>query len=240
MVIDTLRLPSNGMLGVPQEIEVKALTGKELNMVYSSLSDASINEIIRRITVPSLDPLTLCDEDKGAILYFTRLLTFGNDITQFLKCPHCGKVHEVVAHYSDFIMHYLDDFTSTFNLDNGDKVYKRIPTAEIQKEIDYFKEKHSVGSLDSYLLYLLARIEKVVTSKGETISNRLLLFHYLGDLPGKSFGDIVENIKTQFGLEVTFPAECPETDREFLGVVGINADFFRFSNSNVPLGDEQA
>lgn len=236
MVIDTLRLPSNGLLGVPAEVKVKAMTGLELNMVYSSLSDASINKIIERVTEPSLNPDLLCDEDKGAILYYTRVLTFGDEIDQQLKCPHCGKIHKVTARYSEFNMVYLEEFDNIITLPNGDMIYKRVPNAEIQKEIDYFKEKNSVGPLNSYLLYLLARIEKVVTST-ETISNRLLIFNYLADLKGQWFGIIVDEIDTKFGLDVSFLAECPDTGNDFLGVVGINADFFRESNNNVSMGN---
>ena len=235
MIIDKLKLPSNGLLGVPKEINVKALTGRELNMIYSSLSDASVNEVIKRITEPQMDPDLLCDEDKGAILYFSRLLTFGENIDQFFKCPHCGQIHKQTVRYSDLTVNYLEEFDSVIELGNGDKVYKRVPTQEIQNEINQFKEKNNIDAFDSYLLYLLARIEKVVTPN-EIINNRFLLFNYLGDLHGKEFAKIMDNIEVNFGLDVTFRAFCPNTKLEFVGVVGINADFFRESNNNLSEG----
>lgn len=231
MVIEKFKLPSNGLLGAPAEVKIKAMRGRELNMVYSSLSDASIDKIIERVTDPSLDPEELCDEDKSAILYYTRLLTFGEYIDQHMKCPHCGGIHKVSANYSEFVLTLLEeDNLKVVHLDNGDELHRRVPTPKIQKEIELFKKRYEVDVLDSQLLLMMTRIDKIVKEDGTTIRNLKMLFDYLADLEGRIFGDIIDNIDIKFGLNTTFEIECPETLLTFKGVTGINADFFRKSD----------
>lgn len=233
MIIDKLKLPSNGLLGVASEIGVKAMTGAQLTKVYSSLSDESIDSIIREVTVPSLDPKELCDEDKTAILYFTRLLTFGDTMIHYFKCPVCESVHRYEISYNDLSVTYLKEASHTIELSNGDKLHIRIPTQAIHQSIELFRDKHKVSPFDSYILYIMSRVSKVEKNDGSNISSQFELFNYLKDLPGNVFGEIPDIIDIKFGLNTTAKVECPKTHADFMGVLGINADFFRNNNRAV-------
>ena len=46
---DKYILPSNGMLGYPKYVTIRAMTGRELSMVYSTLNEAVINEVITKL-----------------------------------------------------------------------------------------------------------------------------------------------------------------------------------------------
>lgn len=233
MAIEKLRLPSNGILGVPEMVSVKSLTGKELGILYTSLSDAAIDEVIKNITTPNIDPNILSDEDKFAILFLARELTLGSSFEQHIRCPHCGNIHKYVLDHSEFNTIYLEDFNNEILLPNGDIIIKRIPTSNIMEDINFFKERNNVDQLDSFLLYLLARISKVKQSSGTEISNQRLIFDYLANLEGSSFVEIIDKIDTKFGVDMTFIRECPTTHEDIVGVLGINADFFRVPINNI-------
>ena len=229
--IDKKVLPSNGLIeNVPKEVTIRGMKGREISTLFSSLTDASIEQIITDVTQPSLDVDLLPDEDKAFILHITRVLTFGNEIQQTLKCPFCGHVDDYVINYDDFSVTYLPDDYLEKELKLEDKIIKRrIPSKETMKAAKAYKDR--VGLPDSYA-FILLQAAKIGSINGKKKSFAELV-EYLENLPGNMLVKISDFLNVKFGIETTFEVECTGCKTSFTGGIGINADMFREPNRNL-------
>lgn len=224
--IDKLVLPSNGLIPeIPREVTVRAMQGDELSTLYSSLTDASIEEVIQSVTKEKLNPDILCDEDKAAILHKTRRLTFGDIVQQTQVCPHCQKVHTYEIDYNDFEFTELDIdlFKTEITLSNGDKVTRRLPNKEILQDIEVAKKRRPLKKGEMFNVLLFSKIE-TVNGKRLTLLEGL---EWLSNLKGTDWVLLSKMLDIRFGLNVSYVVECPNCELAFTGGLGINADLFR-------------
>ena len=220
-------LPSNGLIeGIPREVEIRGMKGREISTLFSSLTDAAIDNIIKSVTTPSLDPDELCDEDKLYILHQTRVLTFGNEVEQTLRCPACGMIQDHVFNYEDFDFTLLEEekLKEEFTLSDGETVIKRrIVTQDIIKELARYKEKFKLPDSYAFILLQAARIGKVDGKKKSTSE----LIEFLNDMQGKDLIKLAKFLDFNFGLNTNFKIKCTKCQFNFEGGIGINADLFR-------------
>lgn len=227
--MDKLVLASKGLLEAPEEVTVRGMLGKEISTLFSSLTEAAVESIIKNVTEPSLDPSTLCDEDKKLILHKTRVLTFGNEVQQTLRCPYCSHIADYVLSYDDFTITNLDEnYLTQEILINGftvlkDKIIPRIPLKKHWDEINRHKEK--VNLADNYA-FILLQVAKIETINGKRLSVGQAI-DYLENLPGKELIKLSKKLDIKFGIDTTFTVECVKCKTPFTGGVGINADLFR-------------
>ena len=106
-----VELPSNGMLGGPKKITIRAMTTAEEKILYSSRDESYIKRICKSCTVSPkvLDMSTITPQDLMLILFQIRELTFGSIYEQPIRCPYCGKHQEVDINIADFEYTLLDD-----------------------------------------------------------------------------------------------------------------------------------
>lgn len=223
--IEKVVLPSNGLLDAPQEVTIRAMVGREISTIYSSLNGESVNEVIRAVTDPSLDPSKLCDEDKAYILHKTRTLTFGDTIVQTLKCPYCGHIQEYTVSYEEFDTKLLTEemASTTVELSNGDTVTRRIPTKADWKAIDNHKKKRNLSDAYSYILLVASRVGEI---NGESKPASEVV-NYLEELRANDLVAIDKAFGERFGLDTTYDRKCGSCKQNIKGGVGINADMFR-------------
>jgi hypothetical protein len=228
--IDNVKLPSNGLIdNVPSEVQVRGMKGREISTLYSSLNEAAIEDVIRNVTTPSLQPDILCDEDKKCILHKTRVLTFGNEIEQSLRCPFCGNIHTYIIDYDNFNFVLLDEdiLSKTVVMSDGKVITKAIPTKASWDAIHRYKDKRNLPDTYAFLLLQAARIG---TIDGKHIGMSDLI-EYLENLPGNELVNLSKALDIKFGLDTTFKVECNSCHTDFTGGIGINADMFRKPNS---------
>ena len=224
--IEKVVLPSNGLLeDTPKEVEIRGMKGIEISTLFSSLTDAAVDKIIRSVVTPTLNTDTMCDEDKKFILYKTRELTFGNEITQELTCPNCGNKHKYEVKHSDLETVYLDEdiLNEPVELPDGTKITKRVATKEVWDKISRYKEKRDLPKEYAFILLFVSKIDKV---NGEKLALGELIA-YLENLEGRALVKLTEGLDFNFGLDTTFDVRCKTCDTKFVGGIGINADLFR-------------
>lgn len=224
--IEILKLPSNGLVGdTPKEVNVRNMKGKELSTLYSSLTEAAIDKVISDVTTPSLEPNTLCDQDKSAILHMSRVLTFGQEVEQTLRCPFCGKIDTYTLDYEDFPITLLDDtwMSSAITMPDGKVITKRIPTKADWDVIYRHKEKRNLDETYAFILLQASKIA-MIDGKAWPIGE---VIGYLENLPGKDLMYLVKELDVKFGIDTTFTVECKVCHSDFTGGLGINADLFR-------------
>lgn len=231
---DKYILPSNGFLDYPREVVIRAMTGRELSMAYSILNETSIDEIVYNVIEPKIEVSQLCDEDKSFILHSTRVLTFGHNVDQVLRCPFCGEVHPYTIDYKELETIYLESEEQTSGsliLPNGDEIKKQVPTSARFNEISSYKTKYNVPSYDAFLLLQVAKVEYIKEKEtGRRIKSIAELMDYLANIPGSDFMDATDFLDVSFGLKTTFETECKGCSMTLTGGIGITADLFRKSN----------
>lgn len=224
--IEKVVLPSNGLLeDVPQEVTIRGMKGIEISTLFSSLTDAAIDNIIRNVVEPDIDTDLLCDEDKKFILYKTRELTFGDTIKQKLVCPHCGKINTYEFKHGELEVDLLEEeaLSEKITLEDGTTITKKIPTKKDWKKVYRYKEKRDLPEDYSFILLFAARIDKVNGKRlalGELIA-------YLENIQGAELLKITESLGYEFGLQTNFMISCLSCGERFLGGISINADLFR-------------
>lgn len=229
--IDRKVLPSNGNLpNIPREVEIRGMKGREISTLFSSLTDSAINDIIKNVTTPSLDPNDLCDEDKLYILHQTRVLTFGQEVEQSLRCPACGHIHSYIFNYEDFDFTLLEEEKLTEEFRVGeDVITRRIANQEIIDEMMRHKEKFNLPDSYAFLLLQASRIGRINNKKKSTME----LVQYLENMQGKDLIKLSKFLELDFGLKTRFKVECVKCRHKFEGGIGINADLFREPNISI-------
>lgn len=223
--VKKIQLPSNGLVGeTPAEVTIRGMKGREISTLYSSLTEAAIEEIIKEVTNPSLNPDDLCDEDKSVILHETRRLTFGDEVEQSLRCPICGKIHKYVISYDDlnFVLLDEDKMAEVLTTKGGKRITRRVPTKKDWTAIHRHKEKRNLPDTYAFLLLQISKINTIDNKKPSILE----MVEYLENLPGKELLEIVEFLDNNFGLDTTYKVECNFCHTDFTGGIGINADLF--------------
>lgn len=223
--IDKKVLPSNGLIeGVPKEVTIRGMKGKEISTLFSSLTDASIESIIKEVTDPRLDPEELTDEDKAFILHQTRVLTFGHELQQTLRCPFCKHIDNYILDYKNFEVIYLNENHLTDELElDGVTIKRRLVNTELLKEARNYKNKVNLPDDYAFILLQATRIASL-NNKKKTIAE---LVEYLENIQGKDLVKVARFLDAKFGLQTDFTVECSNCHTAFTGGVGINADMFR-------------
>lgn len=224
--IEKVKLPSNGALvNVPSEVAIRGMKGREISTLFSSFTDAAVDEIIKGVTDPSIASEDLCDEDKRYILHKARELTFGSTLEQQLKCPFCGKVHTYTKDYSEleFSLLNTEEFLEPIKMPDGKVITRALPTKATWDTVYRYKEKRN---LPESMSFLLIQASKINTIDGKRVSLGEIL-DYLDNLPGKDLVELSKQLTLNFGLNTMFKVECQSCHSEFPGGIGINADLFR-------------
>lgn len=232
--IEKKTLPSNGLLeDVPKEVTIRGMKGREISTLFSSLTDASIEAIIKEVTEPSLDPDILSDEDKAFVLHQTRVLTFGTEIQQTLRCPFCGHIHDYILDYSDFEVTLLphDHLEEEFVLEDT-KIKRRIPNKEILKSARSYKDKVNLPDDYAFILLLATKIGSI-NGKKKSVSE---LVEYLENLPGKELVKVSQFLDVPHGMKTDYTVECVNCKTAFTGGIGVNADMFREPDRDLQKG----
>jgi len=232
--IEKKTLPSNGLIeNVPKEVTIRGMKGREISTLFSSLTDASIEKIIKDVTEPSLDPDLLSDEDKSFILHQTRILTFGTEIQQTLRCPFCGHIHDYIVDYSDFSVTLLphDHLEEEFILEDK-TIKRRIANKEVLTSARNHKDKANLSDDYAFILLLATKIGSINGKKKSMFE----LVDFLENIPGKDLVKISKFLDVPHGLRTDFTVECKNCKTAFTGGIGINADMFREPDRDLQKG----
>lgn len=229
--IKKVALPSNGLLkNVPEEITVRDMTGGEISILYSNFNDEAVEQVVKNVIVDKeieLDDLT--EQDKHLILHQTRVLTFGNILTQSLKCPYCGLIHEYEINYDNFEItllekDYVENNEKQFGKDELEHKYTRkVPTVGDLKAIKLFKDKFNITHQDDYILGVMLFIDKIDDKK----LSQLDLLNHLKDMPGNDLVQLVKWVEIKYGLDTSYTVECESCHNTFPGGLGITPNLFR-------------
>lgn len=229
MNIEKVVLPTNGLVGYEREIRINAMKGRHLSTILSSLDEGAVDKVIEDIIEPKISIDLLTDEDKTFILHKARALTFGNTVTQTLKCPICGDIHKFDLDYEVFEVTNLEeeDVNREFIIEFENKEYRftnKVPTGNTWNEIEQYKRRFNPDPTLSYILLQVAYID-TINGKKMSVNEKVNL---LADvLPANEVIKLAKAFELQYGFDPTYVVECPNSGTAFTGGLAITADLFR-------------
>lgn len=230
-------IPSNGYLGGPKKITIRAMTAAEEKILYSSRDYGFIKRLCKSCTISPkvLDTSKLLPQDLMFILYQLRELTYGPVYKQPVKCPYCGMKQDADINIASFEYTMLDE-------DIDSKLFIELPISKAkihlrllsQDEIDFVEQesaKHAseISDLDGYLL--LKKISLMIDSvSGIEFTDDMHKLSYVNKMHAADFNAIRNKLNSiQFGLQNNTTVICQnEKCREKLEVIGtVCPEFFR-------------
>lgn len=226
--IKKIDLPTNGVLNAPKQITIRELTGKDLSALYSNFNEEALDYVIKQAIIEpeEIDLDSLATEDKTYILHALRVLTFGSEVEQTLRCPFCGKVHDYVINYDDFALNKIpSDYLTHGSIAEiaGKAIERTIPTIHKLETIRNFKEQMKISDHDDYILLLMGYINTVDNKKLSPLDLR----DFLINLPGRDLVKVEKHVDVKYGFDTTFTVECESCSVAITGGIGLNAHIFR-------------
>lgn len=161
-------LPSNGLLGYPEEIEYRDILVRD-EKILSSATANTFQQVINKVLKSLLkdgevfDDLSLHDRD------YLLLWVWANNYTTIkefdVTCQHCSNVDHISVDVTKVdISELSDEYENPFEytLSNGDSVYLRLLTVKDEQIAEDFTKKNKNYSLESVMLALSIDIGKVM------------------------------------------------------------------------------
>lgn len=231
-----IEVPSNGALGGPKKITIRAMTTAEEKILYSVRDESYIKRICKACTVSpkSLDMSKITPNDLMFILFQIRELTFGSIYKQPVRCPFCGKVQEVDINIADFDYTLLDEDKSELFIDlpiTKANVHLKLLSQQEIDNIDneaaklYRDGKISDPDGHSMVKKVTAMIDTVT---GVDFQNDNDKFAWVNKLHLADFNTITNAIgKIKYGINNTTTVKCEFCDEEVEVNGTVCPEFFR-------------
>lgn len=234
-------LPSNGYLGGPKKVTVRAMTTAEEKILYTSRDFGFIKKICKACTVEpkSLETNKLLPQDLMMLLFQIREITYGPEYKQPIKCPYCGMSQDAVINIANFEFKALgEDASSKLFIDlpiSKANVHLRLLSQDeidnIERETTKLAQEGKVSDLEGTIMVkkIAAMIESVSDMEFEDDNHKLF---YINKLHLKDFNAIrnkLNEVASTFGLDNNITVKCQNSNcEEDVEVIGtICPEFFR-------------
>jgi len=234
----SFKLPSNGLLGGPKEVTLRAMTTKEEKIILTTRDLSVFDRLIKSCCVEpkDLDTGLLHENDIMFLVFALRSITFGDTYHQSIVCPECGFKQDIEVNISEMETEILDvegiedRLTCTLPV-NGDVIQLKLLSSgdikRIDKKVKMRTSKGKVQDPDSYN-FTLKLMETIVSKNGEDFEDEEAKRHYVDTLNMKDLITIQNTLSNiEFGLDNTLFRTCSRCheDIEVAGV--ICPEFFR-------------
>ncbi len=234
----SFKLPSNGLLGGPKEVTLRAMTTKEEKIILTTRDMSVFDRLIKSCCVEpkDLDTGLLHENDIMFLVFALRSITFGDTYHQTITCPECGFKQEIEVNISEMETEILDvegieDRLSCTLPVNGDILQLKLLSSgdikRIDKKVKMRTSKGKVQDPDSYN-FTLKLMETIVNKNGEDFEDEEAKRHYVDTLNMRDLITIQNTLSSiEFGLDNTIYRTCSRCheDIEVAGV--ICPEFFR-------------
>lgn len=232
-------IPSNGYLGGPKKVTIRAMTTAEEKILYSSRDLSYLTKICKACTVKpkNLDMHTLLPQDFLFMIFQIRELTYGAEYKQTMRCPYCGYTQDTTINIADFKYTMLDENIS-------EKLFVELPMSKAQVhlkllsqyEIDSIEEEAmtlfqegKVSDPDSHAM--VKKFAKMIESvTGKEFEDEMQKYSYVNKLHMRDFNMIRKTIDSiVYGLDNTNEVTCqnPNCEKKVEVTGAICPEFFR-------------
>lgn len=228
-----IRLPSNGKLGVPEEVTIRNLTGADEKIIYSGLNESSMDKLIKNCIVDPTDISVseMCEQDKFYILFQVRILTFGSAYRFETQCQECGAKLEVSIDLDSLPVQYApDNFDDMLNITlpaRKDEIRIKILNSkdiiEVNRLLAKIKKVNDQGT--KMILQMASLIDRVNDKEMKSLIERQ---KYVESLSSRDIAFIWRKVGAlPLGLIQKALADCPVCGKTSEVSVVMNTEFFR-------------
>jgi endogenous inhibitor of DNA gyrase (YacG/DUF329 family) len=250
----TIKLPSAGLLGVPAEVQIRAITGREemkmTSVAFSNYLELIINSCVKSTDGSDIDVNKLTGPDKWYCLIMIRSLTYGDKLLTHIKCPTCGKENDVEINLSDLEVTYLEakDLDKLTNitlpaskikvtlglLTDGEITEIETRAKKQSKELgaDYDELKRTYLYMQRIRSMTYTDSQEGKISEEHTADNNVIFQRLIQELSGKDLAymdKVLDGIN--YGCSLYTMVSCPSCKADVAAMVDIrNTEFFRPSN----------
>lgn len=246
MITDKIKLPSRSLFyeNIPAELTIRSMGTEEEKLVYSSISDETINTLISACIVgTTIDVRDLTPIDKHFILMKLRILTYGGEYHIEARCPYCKKKHSYTINLEDLIsIDLAEDFEYPLAIDlpiSKDKLKLKVLSGADHEAIEkdskrIYKQFPNYQGDASYHATLMKHILSVEGKEFSVNSERLEYVKLLEGRDSAQIWNAVDSVKYGYDLIVELTCKNPLCREEFESGVPSNQEFFRpkYDNSS--------
>lgn len=231
-------LPSNGVLGGPKEVTLRAMTTKEEKIILTTRDMSVFDRLIKSCCVEpkDLDTGLLHENDIMFLVFALRSITFGDTYMQTITCPECGFKQDIEVNISEMETDILDPEGIEERLScklpiNGDILQlKLLSSGDIRRLDKQVKMKTSKGKIkdpDSYN-FTIKLMETIVNKNGEDFESEEEKRHYVDNLNMRDLITIQNTLADiEFGLDNTIYRTCSRCNEDIEVAGVICPEFFR-------------
>lgn len=240
-MIQTTELPSHGTVyggKIPKEFTIRPMTVNELKIIYGSSNiNNALNDIIKEVVIGVKDfPVDdLISADKLFIAYKLRAITFGENYSVKVTCPHCNESVDLNINLNtDIEVKYLpDDFENPYDIGmlpiSGDELkLKMLNTKDLEKVFSRCKEiKKQFADYKGEPLFPITLANQIYSINGKKPLSRELE-EYVLNLPAIDYSYITSWAeKTNCGIQMPIDVDCPNCGKAISIEVRLGEEFFR-------------
>lgn len=238
---ETFTIPSKGKIykDIPAEFTLRAMTTLEEKMRLAGNGLETIPNIIQNCTVvpENYDIMELKPFDMQYLMYKLRIVTYGPEYKVSLRCPNCGRLHDITVNLDDIETKYLEDdetFEEPFEIGPlpvskdviGAKIMSMKDTIDVEKEAKKILQKFPdyVGEPEFILNYQ----KRIVTVNGKEIPPHEIQA-YVEGMNAKDmryFDSYYAKYAADLGMDLIMQQEC-NCGEIFDYRLPINSEFFR-------------
>lgn len=218
-------LPSNGLLGGPKTITIRAMSVAEEKILYSTKDSSYLAKLCKVVTInpKNLDLNKILPIDVSFIIFQLRELTFGPVYQQRIRCPYCGLTQDVDIHIDQFEYKLIDPekLNEELYIDlpiSKSRIHLRLLSQEerdfIDKEALNLYKDGKISDPDSYVeLKLFSSMIESATGVEFTKSDDR--YRYLMSMHAADFNAIQNAIgKLDFGIQNHVTVTCKNKNCE--------------------------
>ena len=234
---EPLTLPSRGIIyglsdfdGV---VNVKPFTTKSYkNLLTGNASEVALKQFVDECLVDCpVKAKNMSQSDLLAILFKTRVMTLGNNLTMQVRCQECGKVEDIEWDLNSIEVNYLytDKYPIPVKLPVcGKEIRVRFPTGadftkakqEADRRAGIFKKPAS----DFIQIYTAVALMDV---DGKDIVEKADWYEHLDPQDAIYLDEVFSEMNDAVGIKMTREVRCSVCDKVFNTFIDISSDFFR-------------
>ena len=239
-------LPSKGKIyGEPinPHVELRSMTARdEMKRLSPSTTQFKVlADIIEgcMIEKPKIHVYDMALGDYEFLLHKLRIVTYGDEYSIVINCPHCGEQVETVAHLEELEVKEFDinkfNALKTFILPvSGHTISLNFQTPrmldEIEGEVKEKKRKFKDADID---FEILVQLKHVIDTIDGTKFDEVKLENFINKLPAKDMIKIHNNLNalnSSLGLNTLLNVPCTKCGEPISTFFRFGPEFFRPTN----------
>ena len=243
-ITETYQIPGYSLYDpsvVKKDFTLRAMTTMEEKLRLSNPGLGTLAKVIKRclITNEDLDIQDLKLFDFMYLMYKTRIVTYGAGYHIGIKCPHCGRVHEVTINLDELKVNEVpSDFKEPFKIgplpvsqDTLEcKLFTLRDLLSLNDESEEFLKKYP--EYDGDPSFILELCKRVVSVNGKNVLDLRTYMENLHALDYQYFNSEYAKLTDKFGIDTQIELTCPHCNGKYINELPMTSEFFRPSYYN--------